>query len=567
VKIKGAQLVLKCLKELGVDTIFGYPGGAVIPIYDALYDEKELRHIITAHEQGATHAADGYARATGKVGVVLATSGPGATNTVTGIATACRDSIPLLVITGQVMRNLLERDSFQEVNITDITASITKKSYLVKEVDELPKVIKEAFILAQSGRPGPVLIDIPKDIQTTFTEYLGVEENVSVETRDNDELCKEEIAFDSKSMTEELERAVEAINKCSRPMIYAGGGVVTSGAHEELLKFVEKIKSPVACSLMGLGGFPGDHQYFTGMIGMHGTHCSNHAVTDCDLLLAIGSRFSDRVASDRNSFADKATVIHIDIDPKEFSKNIKAHIPLCGDVKAVLKLLIEKVSERQENQWNEVIRQWKEQYPLNYKYKGLSPQYVLNRLCELSEDNSIITTEVGQNQMWTAQYYTFKQPRTFLTSGGLGTMGFGLGAAIGAAFGRPDKKVVNVAGDGSFKMNSIELATVSKYKVPLIQLVFNNHALGMVRQWQEMFCDGRLSFTQLEPDVDFIKLAAAYGIKAMKISSNEDVDIVLKEALSLKEPVLIECEMNEEDKVFPMVAPGAPVNKIIYNLP
>jgi acetolactate synthase-1/2/3 large subunit len=558
VKYSGAQLILQCLKENGVDTIFGYPGGAVIPLYDALYDEKDIKHIITAHEQGATHAADGYARATGKTGVVIATSGPGATNTVTGIATAYGDSVPMVVITGQVVSKLLGKDSFQEVNITSITKSITKKNYLIAKIEELPVIIHEAFRVAREGRPGPVLIDIPKDIQLTAIEYEPMK-NFSDDTNYSaDAACDEEFYIN------QLTTAIEAINKASRPVIYAGGGVGISGAHDELRQFAEKIKSPVTCSLMGLGNFPADHPYFTGMVGMHGSHCSNYAVTQCDVLIAIGARFSDRVASHPESFASGAKLIHIDIDPKELGKNVKAHIPICGDVKKVLKQLIEAVNTKEENGWNIQIDEWKKKYPLKYGKDGLSPQLILSKLYELTKGEVIVTTEVGQNQIWTAQYYKFLYPKTFITSGGLGTMGFGLGAAIGAAMGRPDYKVVNVAGDGSFKMNSNELATVKKYNVPMIQLVFNNHALGMVKQWQEMFCKGRLSFTVVEPDVDFVKLAQAYGIKAFKISENCEIEDVLKEALKAQEPVLIECDINPEHMVLPMVAPGAPINEIIY---
>jgi acetolactate synthase I/II/III large subunit len=560
VKYRGAELILQCLKEQGVDTIFGYPGGAVIPLYDALYDEKEITHIITAHEQGAAHAADGYARATGKAGVVVATSGPGATNTVTGIATAFGDSVPMVVITGQVASSLLGRDSFQEVNITDITRSITKKNYLVSSIESLPGIIEEAFRIAQEGRPGPVLIDIPKDIQLTFIEYSPKSCKNSYFEAERSTAC------DKESDTKAIEQAIEAINNSKRPVIYAGGGVGISGAQQELVELSEKIKSPVACSLMGLGNIPADHQNFMGMVGMHGTHCSNYAVTHCDLLIAVGARFSDRVASHPESFASKAKIIHIDIDPKELGKNVTVHIPICGDLKAVLRLINEKVNAKKDDEWSTQINEWKKRYPLKYDKAGVSPQRILTKLHELTKGDVVITTEVGQNQMWTAQYFNFLYPRTFITSGGLGTMGFGLGAAIGASVGKCGAKVVNVAGDGSFKMNSTEMATVKKYRLPIVQLVFNNHALGMVKQWQEMFCKGRLSFTLLEPDVDFVKLAEAYGIKAMRISSNEEIEAVLAEALSMKEPVLVECDINPDYKVLPMVAPGAPIHEIIHEV-
>jgi len=551
VKVTGAKVLLECLKEFDVDTIFGYPGGAVIPIYDAIFDEKEITHVLTAHEQGATHAADGYARATGKVGVVIATSGPGATNTVTGIATAYSDSIPLVIITGQVARDLIGRDSFQEVNITDITSVITKKNYKVKNVECLPGTIREAFKVATSGRPGPVLIDIPKDVQTSLFDYEPLK-NETVQADDK-----------SSSPIVDCREAIDAINNCKKPVIYAGGGVCISGASHELLEFAEKLKAPVTCSLMGLGSFPGNHPYFTGMVGMHGTHCSNFAVTNCDLLIAVGARFSDRVASDRNSFAANAKVIHIDIDPREFGKNVSAEIPLCGDVKEILINLNKSVNTKKLSSWNIQIDQWMQEYPERYTNGGLSPQVVLKKLNELTDEDTIITTEVGQHQIWTAQYFKFNKPRTLISSGGMGTMGFGLGAAIGASFGCKNSRIINIAGDGSFKMNSTELATVARYNLPVIQIVFNNHALGMVRQWQDMFCKGRLSFTGYEEDVNFVKLADAYGIKGIKVTNEDEVEEAMTYALSLKEPVLIECVIDEQDKVFPMVAPGAPIDKII----
>lgn len=553
-KLSGAQLILQCLKEEGVDTIFGYPGGAVIPLYDALYDEKEIIHIITAHEQGASHAADGYARSTGKVGVVIATSGPGATNTVTGIATAYSDSIPMVVITGQVARSLLGRDSFQEVDITDITASITKKNYQVKSIEELPEIISEAFYIAKEGRPGPVLIDIPKDIQQEFMDYKA-EEKKKGNFPQNDKTK----AIDSK----EIEAAAKLINESKKPMIYAGGGVIIAEASKALVELAEKIKAPVTTSLMGTGGFPNNHPLFTGMVGMHGCHSSNYGITKCDLLITLGARFSDRVASHIETFAPHAKIIHVDIDRKEIGKNVRVDAPIIGDLKDILPKLIELVEERPLSQWNEQIDQWKEQYPLKDKHKGLSPKYVLNKLYDLTQGDIIISTEVGQNQVWAAQYYTYTEPRSFISSGGLGTMGYGLGAAIGASLGNPGKKVVNVAGDGSFKMNSNELATLSKYKPSVIQLVFNNHALGMVRQWQELFCNSRFSFTLLGDDVDFVKLGEAYGIKAIRISSNDQVEGALKEALDFEGPVILECVINEENMVLPMVAPGAPIDQIV----
>lgn len=553
-KLSGAQLILQCLKEEGVDTIFGYPGGAVIPLYDALYDEKDIRHIITAHEQGATHAADGYARSTGKVGVVIATSGPGATNTVTGIATAYSDSIPMVVITGQVARSLLGRDSFQEVDITSITASITKKNYQVKSIEELPEIISEAFYLAKEGRPGPILIDIPKDIQQAFIEYEPQEKK-----KNRFSHLESKRPIDIK----QIEAAAKLINESKKPMIYAGGGIIISGANNELVELAEKINSPVTTSLMGTGGFPNNHPLFTGMVGMHGCHSSNYGITKCDLLITLGARFSDRVASHIETFAPHAKVIHVDIDEKEIGKNVRVDVPIIGDLKEVLPKLIELVEKRELSEWNHQINQWKEQYPLKDKHKGLSPKFILNKLYDLTQGDIIITTEVGQNQVWAAQYYTYIKPRSFISSGGLGTMGYGLGAAIGASLVNPGKKVVNVAGDGSFKMNSNELATLSKYKPSVIQLVFNNHALGMVRQWQELFCNSRFSFTLLGDDVDFIKLGAAYGIKGIRIESNDQVEEALREALKAEGPVILECIINEENMVLPMVAPGAPIDEIV----
>lgn len=554
-KLNGAQILIECLREQGVDTIFGYPGGTVLPIYDALYDASDIMHVTTAHEQGAAHAADGYSRATGKTGVVLATSGPGTTNTVTGIATAYRDSIPIVVFTGQVPLNLIGKSSFQEVNIVDITNSITKRNYLVKNVEILADTIREAFYIARDKRPGPVLIDIPKDIQSAETEFENRQIDITYKIASEKLLEADNYKF---------KEAVYAINNCKKPLIYAGGGVTISGASTELLKFAQKIKAPVACSLMGMGAFPGDNPLFTGMIGMHGTHCSNYAASECDLLIAVGARFSDRVISCKESFAPKAKIIHIDIDPAEIGKNVDVKLPLCGDVNCILKLLNTKIKKREYSDWNTKIDMWKTSYKSVYTERTcLSPQYILETLCTLSKGESIITTEVGQNQIWAAQYFTFNKPRMFLSSGGLGTMGYGLGAAIGASFGKPDKRIINIAGDGSFKMNSTELATISKYHLPIIQIVFNNHALGMVRQWQSLFYNERFSSTDVGADVDFVKLADAYGIKAVRITSNNEVKEVLELALSLNEPFLIECEINHDDKVSPIVPPGAPISDII----
>lgn len=549
-KLTGAKVLLECLKEQDVDIIFGYPGGAVLPIYDALYSEKGIKHILTAHEQGATHAADGYARTTGKVGVVITTSGPGATNAVTGIATAYMDSVPMVVFTGQVAQPFIGKSSFQEVNITSITASITKENYIVKEPENLADTIRKAFRAATSGRPGPVLVDIPKDIQNTEIEYT----------------FKMAEKFTHKKCTSNLNEAVNLILQSKKPMIFAGGGVNISNAADELYAFSKKIQCPVACSLMGIGSFPGNDELYTGMVGMHGTYASNHAISECDLLIAIGARFSDRVTSKINSFAPNAKIIHIDIDPSEFNKNLPEDVSICGDVKEVLSCLTALVSEKNHAEWVNKILSFKEAHPLKYlDASTLNPQLVLNKLYDLTKGDCIITTEVGQNQIWAAQFFTYNNPRTFITSGGLGTMGYGLSSAIGVAMGNKNKKVINIAGDGSFKMNSIELATVSKYKLPLVQLVLNNHVLGMVHQWQDMFYEGNFSSSEFGPEVDFVKLGEAYGIKSMRITKNEDIEDTLKLALSLNEPIIVECDICPNDKVFPIVAPGASITDLIEN--
>lgn len=555
-KLKCAEVLLECLREQGVDTIFGYPGGTVINIYDALYERKDITHILTAHEQGATHAADGYARATGKVGVVLATSGPGAANTVTGIATASRDSVPIVVITGQVARSLLGKDSFQELAITSITKDITKKNYLVLDPEELPKVVREAFEIARSGRPGPVLIDIPKDVQQAEIEYKPMKIDIGNNASNLSEMnCETDL---------NLDKAVELINNSKRPLIYVGGGVKISCSCKELKKFAEKVKAPVACSLMGTGAFPGTHPYFTGLAGMHGSRCSNIAISNCDLLIAVGARFSDRTICKAEGFAPYANIIHIDIDPKELGKNIETKIPLRGDVKKILKFLLERVDEKKEGTWNKQIQSWKETYAVSYKSNGpLNPQYLLNKLYELTGGKSIITTEVGQNQMWTAQYFPFSDPRAFISSGGLGTMGYGLGAAIGASVGKPGCRVINIAGDGSFRMNLTELSTISKYKLPIIQVILNNSSLGMVRQWQKIFHDKRYSHTSLGDEVCFTKLADAFGIRSIKITEDAEVEKSFREALELNEPIIIECIMHPNDMVLPMVPAGEPINECI----
>lgn len=549
-KLTGAKVLLECLKEQDVDIIFGYPGGAVLPIYDALYSENGIKHILTAHEQGATHAADGYARTTGKVGVVITTSGPGATNAVTGIATAYMDSVPMVVFTGQVAQPFIGKSSFQEVNITSITASITKENYIVKEPENLADTIRKAFRTATSGRPGPVLVDIPKDIQNTEIEYT----------------FKKAEKFTHKKCTSNLNEAINLILQSEKPMIFAGGGVNISNAADQLYAFSKKIQCPVACSLMGIGSFPGNDELYTGMVGMHGTYASNHAISECDLLIAIGARFSDRVTSKINSFAPNAKIIHIDIDPSEFNKNLPEDVSICGDVKEVLSCLTALVPEKNHVEWVNKILSFKEAHPLKYLDSStLNPQLVLDKLYDLTKGDCIITTEVGQNQIWAAQFFTYNKPRTFITSGGLGTMGYGLSSAIGVAIGNKNKKVINIAGDGSFKMNSIELTTVSKYKLPLVQLVLNNHVLGMVHQWQDMFYEGNFSSSEFGPEVDFVKLGEAYGIKSMRITKNEEIEDTLKLALSLNQPIIVECDICPNDKVFPIVAPGDPITDLIEN--
>ncbi|NLU53541.1 MAG: biosynthetic-type acetolactate synthase large subunit [Clostridiaceae bacterium] len=550
-RMTGAEILINCLLEQGVDTIFGFPGGAVLHIYDALYKyQDKIRHILTSHEQGAAHAADGYARASGKVGVCLATSGPGATNLVTGIATAYMDSIPMVAITGNVASNLLGKDSFQEVDITGITMPITKHNFVVRNVNDLADIVRKAFKIAKEGRPGPVLIDIPKDITAQVTDYEPKE--------------KEEPAKCTKTIRDEdVEKALELINESKKPIIYAGGGVCSSEASEELLELAEKLNSPVTLSLMGMGAFPATHDLYTGMVGMHGTKTSNLAVTQCDLLIAIGARFSDRVISRLDRFAPNAKILHIDIDEAEVNKNVIAEHHIIGDVKEVLKRLNKGIETKERSEWLSFIKDLKQKYPLQYSGNGLSPQYILNKIYELTNGDAIIATEVGQHQIWTAQYYKFTKPRSFISSGGLGTMGFGLGASIGASIARPCKKVFNIAGDGSFRMNLNELATAVEYNVPVIVVIMNNHALGMVRQWQNMFYDGRYSQTTLDRCTNFVKLAEAFGAVGFNLTEESQVESVIKEAMSLERPVVINCEIDRDLKVWPMVPPGAALEEVI----
>ncbi|GMQ62624.1 biosynthetic-type acetolactate synthase large subunit [Vallitalea maricola] len=549
--LTGADIVVECLKEQKVDTVFGYPGGNVIHIYDSLYKNKKyIKHILTAHEQGASHAADGYARSTGKVGVCIATSGPGATNLVTGIATAYMDSVPMVIITGNVPLSLLGKDSFQEVDIAGVTAPITKHNYIVKDINKLADTIREAFYIASEGRQGPVLIDIPKDIAMTTTDYEYAEPKLV-------ERC-------TKNITEEaIDNALELINNSRQPFIYIGGGVVRSEASKELLEFAEKIDAPVTSSLMGLGGFPSSHELFTGMIGMHGTKASNKGINKSDLIIAIGARFSDRVVSKVEKFAPNAKILHIDIDPAEINKNVVSYHYIVGDIREVLKQLNNNITKQDRSQWVNKIKGYKDKYPLRYPDNGLKAQYIIEKLNDLTDENTIVATEVGQHQMWTAQYYNFNSPKEFLTSGGLGTMGFGLGAAIGAQVGNPTKTVINIAGDGCFKMNLIELATAVNYDLPIIIILINNNSLGMVRQWQSLFFDGRYSETTLNHATNFVGLAENFGMRGLEISKKEQVEEVLQEAINCKGPVLVHCRIHEDDKVFPMVAPGEAIDSLI----
>lgn len=552
-KITGAQIIVECLKEQGVDTVFGFPGGAVLNIYDALYKARgEINHVLTSHEQGASHAADGYARATGKVGVCIATSGPGATNLVTGIATAYMDSVPMVAITGQVSTALLGKDSFQEVDITGITMPVTKHNYIVKDVARLADVIRNSFLIAKEGRPGPVLIDVCKDVTAAMTEY-------------EKKPLKEPASAPMGVSEEEIDTTAEIINNAKRPIILSGGGVSIAGANEEVLMFAEKCRIPVTTTMMGLGSFPGTNDLFTGLVGMHGTRTSNVAVSESDLFIAIGARFSDRVISDVRRFAPDAKIMHIDIDPAEIGKNIVVHYPLIGNIKKILAHLIAKVDKRDYSDWNRKIDELKKEYPLKYSNDGaLKPHYIVERIYEITKGDALITTEVGQNQLWAAQYYKYTSPRQFISSGGLGTMGYGLGACIGARMGRPDKKVVNIAGDGSFRMNCTELATAVEYKLPVVIALLNNHVLGMVRQWQELFYDGRYSSTTIDRGTDFVALAEAFGAVGINVTKPGEVDGALEKALSSKDrPVLINFEIDRDEKVFPIVPPGAPINQLI----
>ena len=547
-QLTGAEIVVECLKEQGVDTIFGYPGGTILNVYDALYKHSdEIRHILTSHEQGAAHAADGYARATGKVGVCMATSGPGATNLVTGIATAYMDSVPLVAITCNVTLPLLGKDTFQEVDIAGVTMPITKHGYIVKDVTKLADTIRKAFRIAKEGRPGPVIVDITKDVTANICEYEK----------------QEPLALKSyhKYNDEDIDRAITLMKESKRPFIYVGGGAVISDAYKEVRKLAELLNAPVCDTLMGKGVMDGHDEKYTGMIGMHGTKTSNFGVSECDLLIALGARFSDRVVGNAAKFASHAKVLHMDIDVAEIDKNIKTTASVVGDLKEILTEINEKLPQQQHMEWMAHIQDLKQKYPLSYNPFGLSCPYIMQEIDRITKGEAIITTDVGQHQMWAAQYYTYTAPRTFLSSGGLGTMGYGLGACIGAQLGQPDKLCINIAGDGCFRMNMNELATASRYNIPIIEIVINNHVLGMVRQWQTLFYGKRYSQTVLQDQVDYCAVAKGLGCEAMRISKKEEVADAIQKAIDLKKPVLIECIIPEDDKVFPMVPAGAPISE------
>ena len=544
-QLTGAEIVIECLKEQGVDTVFGYPGGTILNIYDELYKHAgEIRHVLTSHEQGAAHAADGYARSTGKVGVCMATSGPGATNLVTGIATAHMDSIPVVAITCNVGLPLLGKDSFQEVDIAGVVMPITKHSFIVKDVANLAKTIRRAFIIAKSGRPGPVRVDITKDVTANKTEFTpAIPREVKPSVKD--------------IRKEDLEKAARMIDNAKKPFIFVGGGAVAANAWEEVRTLARTIQAPVTDSLMGKGVFSGEEPNYTGMLGMHGTKASNLGVTKCDLLIAIGARFSDRVIGNARNFARNAKVIHIDVDAAEINKNVLVDCSIVGDAKEVLKELNQMVSPGEHLEWLEEIQELKAKYPLRYHPEGLTGPAVIEELYKQTNGDAIITTEVGQHQMWTAQYYKFRSPRAFLSSGGLGTMGYGLGAAIGARMGNPDKVVINVAGDGCFRMNMNELATATRNELPLIEVIINNEVLGMVRQWQTLYYEGRYSNTILRDKVDYVKLAEAMGAVGIRVTKREDLGPAIQKAISLNTTVLIDCVIDRDEKVFPMVSPGA----------
>ncbi len=544
-QLNGSQIIIECLKEQGVDTVFGYPGGAILNVYDELYKHSnEITHILTSHEQGASHAADGYARATGKVGVCFATSGPGATNLVTGIATAYMDSVPVVAITCNVGVPLLGKDSFQEIDIAGVTLPITKHNFVVRDVNKLADTIRDAFRIAKTGRPGPVLVDIPKDVTAKMAEY--------------NKMLPAEIKISKENITpESVTNAVEMIKESKKPFIFVGGGAVIAGADKELKEFVGKVNAPVTDSLMGKGAFDGTDPLYTGMLGMHGTKTSNFGVMECDLLIVVGARFSDRVTGDTRRFAPNARILQFDIDPAEINKNIRVDASVIGDIKAILKAINVNLPQLNHEEWVNKVMDMKEKYPLKYNKDVLTGPYVVEKIYEITGGDAIITTEVGQHQMWAAQYYKYGRPRTLLTSGGLGTMGYGLGASIGAKMGCRDKTVINIAGDGCFRMNMNEIATATRYNIPIIEVIINNHVLGMVRQWQTLYYGERYSFTVLDDQVDYVKLAEAMGAKAYRVTKKEEFEPALREAMELNIPCVIDCQIEKDDKVFPMVSPGA----------
>ena len=549
-QLTGSEIIIECLKEQGVDTVFGYPGGTILNVYDALYKHSdEIHHVLTSHEQGASHAADGYARATGRVGVCMATSGPGATNLVTGIATAHMDSIPMVAITANVATGLLGRDSFQEVDIAGVVMPITKYSMIVKDIHDLAPAIRRAFTIAQSGRPGPVLVDVTKDVTAAVTEYTYQEPTPIA-------------PYTAEMLESDLDQAAKLISEAEKPFIFVGGGAITSGAAEELRKFAHTINSPVTDSLMGKGAFSREDELYTGMLGMHGTKTSNLGVTKCDLLITVGARFSDRVTGNTAKFAQNAKIIQIDVDAAEINKNIKVDCSIIGDVKEVLKELNKKIHPKNHDAWVKEVEDMKAKYPLKYNQEGLTGPYVIEELYRVTKGDAIVVTDVGQHQMWAAQYYKYKEPRTLITSGGLGTMGYGLGAAIGAKFGRPDKVVVNIAGDGCFRMNMNEVATAARNNLPLIEIVINNHVLGMVRQWQTLFYDHRYSSTILDDKVDFVKFAESMGAVGIRVTKKEEVGPAIEKAIALNTTVVLDCQIDCDDKVFPMVPAGAPIEEV-----
>ena len=549
-QLTGAEIIVECLKEQGVDTVFGYPGGAILNVYDALYEYRDqITHVLTSHEQGASHAADGYARATGKVGVCMATSGPGATNLVTGIATAMMDSVPMVAITANVGKSLLGKDSFQEVDIAGIVMPITKHSYIVKDIRQLADTMRKAFYIAKSGRPGPVLVDVTKDV--TGAKYEYTPRRPATVNRETSEIRKEDI-----------ETAVKMIKEAEKPFIFNGGGAVISGASQEIAELAHRIDAPVCDSLMGKGAFSGEDPLYTGMLGMHGTKTSNLGVSQCDLLIVLGARFSDRVTGNAKTFAKNAKILQIDVDAAEINKNVKVDAYIEGDVKEALKRLLPEVPEKSHPEWIAKIQEMKEKYPLRYDHTQLTGPYIIEKLYEITNGDAIITTDVGQHQMWAAQYFKYKEPRTLLTSGGLGTMGYGLGAAIGAKMGRPDKKVINIAGDGCFRMNMNEIATAVRCGKPLVQIVLNNHVLGMVRQWQTLFYEKRYSHTILNDKVDFVKVSEAMGAQAIRVTKMEEVEPALRKALEADGPVVLDCWIDQDLSVFPMVPAGANIDDV-----